>query len=196
MAYNANIPNPGDLLSVSQGDIKNNFLQANTSFGINHYPFDDGTANNGKHKKVSLPVTSDPANVLGEGIAYSKAIGIGTDAQLFWRFSSGAINPLQITNNVNNPASNNGAIPLMGGLILQYGTATTSAAATTVNFTNTFQAGGVATPPYGIFLTLRTGTPPILGEFTVDNQAAGSFQVIRSGPTNKQFFWCAIGPYN
>lgn len=56
MAYNANIPNPGDLLSVSQGDIKNNFSQANTSFGIDHYAFDNTSPNNGFHNKVTTPV--------------------------------------------------------------------------------------------------------------------------------------------
>lgn len=55
MAYLANKPQATDLLSQSQIDIQGNFSTANTNYGINHYPFDDGTVNVGKHKHVSLP---------------------------------------------------------------------------------------------------------------------------------------------
>ncbi len=62
MTYNPSIPNPGDLLSTSQGDIKDNFSSANTSFGVDHYAFSDLTANNGKHKFVTTPVPSPVAH--------------------------------------------------------------------------------------------------------------------------------------
>jgi hypothetical protein len=59
MTYNPLIPQAGDFLSVSQGQILNNFSKANTSFGIDHYPFSDLTANNGKHNKITTPVFVD-----------------------------------------------------------------------------------------------------------------------------------------
>ena len=74
MAYDPNIPLPTDLLSVSQNDIKNNFTQANTSFGIDHYPFDDGTANNGKHNQVTTPLivgSTHPATAVNEPKFYA-----------------------------------------------------------------------------------------------------------------------------
>ena len=46
-------------------DILNNFSSANTSFGIEHYPFDNGTANNGFHNKVTTPIyVANPATGL------------------------------------------------------------------------------------------------------------------------------------
>lgn len=55
-SYNPAIPQSTDLLNVSQVDILNNFSSANTSFGIDHYAFDNGSANNGKHNTVTTPI--------------------------------------------------------------------------------------------------------------------------------------------
>jgi hypothetical protein len=55
------IPQPNDDLSVSQGDLLLNFQSCNTSFGIDHYPFTDLTANDGKHNKVTTPVITPNA---------------------------------------------------------------------------------------------------------------------------------------
>jgi hypothetical protein len=54
--YNASKPQPTDFLSNSQQDLLNNFSSANISIGIDHYPFDDDTANNGKHNMVTTPI--------------------------------------------------------------------------------------------------------------------------------------------
>ena len=54
MSFNKNIPQPTDRLSQSQQDLLNNNLQLNTSFGVNHFPFDDLTADNGKNNFVQL----------------------------------------------------------------------------------------------------------------------------------------------
>lgn len=53
MAYQANIPQPNNLLSQSQDDILNNFQAIQTLIGINHVNFND--ADQGKHKWLSLP---------------------------------------------------------------------------------------------------------------------------------------------
>ena len=60
--YNNAIPQPTDFLSVSQQDILNNFSQADISFGIDHYTFSDGTANNGKHNQVTTPIITGAAH--------------------------------------------------------------------------------------------------------------------------------------
>lgn len=62
MTYNPNIPNPTDLLSNSQGQIKTNFSTANTSFGVDHYAFDNATPNNGFHNKVTTPLIAGSAH--------------------------------------------------------------------------------------------------------------------------------------
>jgi hypothetical protein len=61
-AYNPNIPQPTDFLSNSQQDMLNNFSQANTTMGVDHYSFDDATANNGKHNKVTTPIITGAAH--------------------------------------------------------------------------------------------------------------------------------------
>lgn len=40
---------------VSQPKIRTNFQQQNTTYGTDHYAFDNGTANNGFHKQVTSP---------------------------------------------------------------------------------------------------------------------------------------------
>jgi hypothetical protein len=55
------IPQPNDDLSVSQGDLRLNFQSCNTSFGIDHYPFTDLTANDGKHNQVTTPIITPNA---------------------------------------------------------------------------------------------------------------------------------------
>ncbi len=45
MTYNPSIPQPSDLLSVSQGAILNNFGSSNTIYGVDHYAFNDTTPN-------------------------------------------------------------------------------------------------------------------------------------------------------
>lgn len=60
MTYLPNIPQPGDLLSTSQGNLLTNFQQANTIFGINHYPFDNVTVDKGKHTFIQFPIIPNP----------------------------------------------------------------------------------------------------------------------------------------
>lgn len=56
MTYNPSIPNAGDFISISQGQIFNNFAKANSSFGTDHYAFSDLTANNGFHNQMTTPL--------------------------------------------------------------------------------------------------------------------------------------------
>jgi hypothetical protein len=78
--YNAFIPQPADFLSNSQQDLLNNFSSANTSFGFDHYAFNDATDDNGKHNKVTTPIitgtlnaTTPPTTLENEPILYALA---------------------------------------------------------------------------------------------------------------------------
>jgi|SRR5271165_3263752 len=53
MAYNNAIPQPTDLISVSQGDLLNNFAAIQTLLTVNHVNFN--TADQGKHMWVTFP---------------------------------------------------------------------------------------------------------------------------------------------
>lgn len=51
-----NIPQPGDLLSFSQGQLLSNNAALSSIFGIDHYPFVDTSASQGFHNKVTTPL--------------------------------------------------------------------------------------------------------------------------------------------
>ena len=53
MAFKANIPQPTDKKSVSQGDMLANFTALNTTFGVDHVTFDEAS-DNGKHNQVTF----------------------------------------------------------------------------------------------------------------------------------------------
>jgi hypothetical protein len=65
MVYLSNIPIATDDLDVSQPQLNANFTQLNVSFGVDHYPYDNLTVNNGFHNQVTTPVyvTSPPTGL-------------------------------------------------------------------------------------------------------------------------------------
>ena len=97
MAYDPDIPSPADLLSVSQGDLLENFSQLNTQFGVNHVEFNDAGANKGKHKFCSfVEQAADPAAQVDEYLLYSKE-DVSGDTELYLRPESGAGAAYQMT---------------------------------------------------------------------------------------------------
>lgn len=54
--FNPNIPNPTDFLSDSQLALKNNNGGLNTVFNVDHYTFNNATANKGFHNTVTTPL--------------------------------------------------------------------------------------------------------------------------------------------
>lgn len=89
MVYKPNIPQPETLLSISQGDLLENFSQLNTVFGNNHIPFDNGTpAERGKHTNVILKTQGgNPGTLVDEGALFTKVSGAATE--LFYRYPAG-----------------------------------------------------------------------------------------------------------
>lgn len=57
-AFLPNIPLPNDFLEDSQGDLLGNNQALNSVYGSDHYPYNDDTANSGKHKMVTTPAQS------------------------------------------------------------------------------------------------------------------------------------------
>lgn len=125
--YYLNIPNAPDDPADDQPKMLQNTNSISSIIAVDHFTFNVGIApggqNNpgGKHSQVQLPVAIvDFPAILGQGTAYSKAIGFGMDAQLFWRFANPAIQPLQITGN-QFTADTAGTVPLMAGLQMTWG---------------------------------------------------------------------------
>jgi len=76
MAYNPDIPQTGDNLSTSQGQILGNFQALNTIFNFDHYAWNDSvTANQGLHRKVEFPATNTIGALGGlSSVIYSKNV--------------------------------------------------------------------------------------------------------------------------
>lgn len=211
MSFNKNIPQPTDRLAKSQQDLLSNNLQLNTSFGINHYPFDDVTSNNGKHTYVQLVnrLLIPPMLSAGEDTLYTKAT-TGQGELYFTRDNSGVevqmtnLNPFPYTNNYT-PESGGGPVGLAfsagtsfiaGGLLVQYGIVAPATDGIIVKYPYNFKSNGVDTLAYSIQLTFAE----LVGAASVVSVGSGA------GTTNKQFilrmaiatsarvFWIAIGP--
>jgi hypothetical protein len=193
--YFPNIPNAPNDPADDQPLMQINATSTSSIIAIDHVGF-NAASNGGKHKQVQLPVSAvDFPSAIGQGTAYSKISGIGNDAQLFWRFANPATPPLQITGNLFSAATN-GYVPLMNGMLLQWGQVTGIANPSTgaVNFPIAFP-----TNCFNVQLTLRlTGsisatrdnTLMVIG--TPSTSAFGwSFTGSVGGTIN--FFWTAIG---
>lgn len=128
MTYNPNIPNPGDNISVSQGQIKINFGQLNSIFATDHYAFNDATVSSrGFHKKIVFPAIPTAPTVVPNSISsalYPAADPRDTlsanETQLFFANGKG----IQQITNAFKSATANGWTMLPSGIILMWGTKT------------------------------------------------------------------------
>jgi hypothetical protein len=133
-SYQPNIPTGTTPLSIDYVNIQNNFQQLDTSFGVDHLPFSNQTAQNGYHQSVHLnPVsttTTNPPNnqpvtrpiaTPGIGQIFSSEIndGLNTDQAFFCL--SGGNRLFQLTRNISPKATPNGFGFLVGGIIMQWG---------------------------------------------------------------------------
>lgn len=145
MVFDPNIPQPNHFLADSQGQILSNFTVSNAVMDINHYPFNNATADKGKHKFMQMPeipnatVLGLPSTSVNEGALYTKVGANPAETNLFFRAENsggGGGFEYQITKAYSantasfgqNSAYVNGAFNfiggwtfLPGGLILQYG---------------------------------------------------------------------------
>lgn len=196
MPYQTTKPAPNDYLSQSVNDIQGNFAQANTTMNIDHYPFNDLTANNGFHKQVRMPeLAVKPVVAANQGALYTKEAQ--TITNLFWEQENGT--EVQMTN-IAPVNSASGYTFLPGGMLMQWGTqGASSASSVAVTFPVEFKLAGVANVPYSIqvipiraatspgdtfMVVVVTGSPTSLG-FTIGNIG---------GHSMAGWYWLAIGP--
>jgi hypothetical protein len=191
--YQANIPQPGDQISVSQGDLLGNFASIDAGFTQNHIGFNAGAGNAGQHNFVQLfPRAAAPAFAGSPGFWASTAAG----NPLFLHTAAG----VDIDISTRTFASNvSGSTFLPSGLLLKFGRGTTVGAGATlvVNMNLILPIYNVATVPF-ILITpeqapgnlyrwaqLRPGWTS--ANFTVDT---GNFA---GAPAVTSFQWFAIG---
>lgn len=186
MTYNPSKPAPNDLLSDSQLDIQTNFSVANTSFGKNHFPFDDATVNNGKHKFVQMPNSAAlPAGLAAlEGTLYTKLNS--TVSELYYS-PDASTDEYQLTRTISASfatfATNPGWSFLPGGLLIQFGSVSASSAGTAITFPVTFTS---AVYSLTIGITNTSGA-----RISSISNSGATFVNNGSGPTT--VYWTVIG---
>lgn len=119
MAYQSTIPAASDQLSVSQGDIQNNFIALSTYLNVNHVDFNG--ADQGKHKFITFPVQlGAPAINAGELGLYSILNTYTTANELNFINAAGTSIPFT--------ARGTGFFYLPSGLLIKYGSFTSAGA--------------------------------------------------------------------
>jgi len=196
-SYQPNIPTGLVNLDVDYQNIQNNFSQLNTSFGINHFPFDNNTPNNGKHTFVEMKDSGAiPAPLTGsEGTLYTKTAAAVTD---LYYTPDNSTNEYQMTRTISASfgtfSSSTGWTYLPGGLLLQWGKVAGSSANTIpvvfpVAFTNPAYSVQViperaaSSPGDSTLTVIVTGSITTNG-FTIGN--VGSHTMVG-------WYWMAIG---
>jgi hypothetical protein len=181
--YKQNIPQPTDLLAVSQVDLLNNATYLDTFLEVEHQQSgrDNSAVGSGRHKTVSMP---------NQGAA--PAVPAGTTGILYQLtnelYHRNATRITQLTGNFAAAAS--GWTILAGGIKLQWGLRTTPNSSGVISFVPPFSA-----PPWTIqvslyrasgnqSVTIDSGTPPTAAGFNYLTSSGGSIGI----------YWFAIGP--
>lgn len=124
MAYQSDIPQPNDIISVSQGEFLQNFMGLNSAWESNHVAFN--ASGEGKHKFLQMPEQSSaPTTSSNEAALYTKETS--SISTLYFRKENNGTE-IQMTNTIDpanpiNPVPNDsdGITFLPGGLIVQFG---------------------------------------------------------------------------
>lgn len=196
--YQPLIPTGSVGLNLDYQNIQKNFQQLDTTFGIDHTTFSNGTSNNGYHKVVHLMAQSGtPGAVAGSGELYTRTINdnINTDTELFYQTAGGLVIPL--TRNFEPRPQSRGFTMLPGGLILQWGQISASSGSATVTFSD---SPGMAFPSSCYNVTAQlfyTGSAPT-GRATIavklNTNVSFTYVLLNpDGASYNGFFWTAIG---
>lgn len=132
MTYNPSTPQSTDLISTSQGQILDNFSQLNVQFGVDHTAFNTGAGNgDGHHKQVTFNVglVADPVVAGTASVVYPKIDGAGK--QQLWFENSTLVT--QLTGFASTLGSN-GSFTFQGGLVIKWGTFTSTTGFSNVAF--------------------------------------------------------------
>lgn len=200
MTYNPNIPQPADLLSVSQSDILTNFQQLDAVFDNDHYdysfaggaaaPYDIAVAGDkGKHKQVTfVRASADIANAGADELGlFNKNTGAGAQELYLRRESGGTV--IQMTAGDPTVAAS-GATFLPGGLLLQWGLAGpyVGDSTPTINFPTAFGA-----VPYNIQATMLRNVSNVDVVYVRQAPTTTNFQLRINQVGSSQIYWMALG---
>jgi hypothetical protein len=141
MAYNANIPQSADQISVSQADILGNFQAIDTFVAVDHIGF--GIVDAGKHKTATFPQAAAPAAVGATEVGiYAAALGGAPELYI-----NKTATQVPFTKSVQAAA---GYTYLPSGMIMQWGTVNATHGGTYAGFTIAFPTACVNVHVTGI----------------------------------------------
>ena len=192
--YTPGYPPDGSSLGQTKSTIRNNLDGTFETLGIDHINNNGQPGSNpaGYHNVIHMvPQGSDPVAITGFGQLYSKTINdVISDTALFWETGTGLIQ--QLTTNLTPLAANKGYTFLAGGLILQWGTISTTAnQSSSVNFTT---LGNIAFPNNCFTMTSQLNSSSTT-EATLNlyNLTATGFSYVNTSSNARTYFWWAIG---
>lgn len=189
--YNPLIPQPTDQLSISQGDLLDNFQALQALIDVNHVDFASG--DEGKHKWVTFPVqVAAPAFAPGEVGLYNKLPAApfpltGVD-ELFIQKSNGTNIPMTASQQATP-----GWTYLPSGILLKWGNATA------LPGSNTFTFPAAATIPafaniFAFYLTPIGNIGDTFNMYVVSVLAPWTqFTMVSNAAVNKSFTFLALG---
>ncbi len=174
--YNANIPQPSDLQSVSQPSLLNNFGAIQNAFDKNHVTLSD-TVNRGLHKFMEMPVQSGAQTTAsGEGELHTQTVS-GT-SQLFYSRDNSAGTLVQLTTAIVPLLATSGYSFIPGNMIVQWGQTSFSGSTGTVSFPIAFPTSAlvVLISPFNSTAGSSSAYVQTWGAttFTVQNAASGT----------------------
>lgn len=200
--YSTGFPNANQSLGNSRPKVFDNWQIIKDRFAVNHVDF-NAIANAGKHKYIQIPPTS-PNNIAGEGTIYS--VTSGGETQLFY-LTDGQGLPYQLTRTISGSFTrfstntnysgtlSGGWTFLPGGMLLQYGIATSSGVAlpnTVVTLPVT-----LTNAPYSVNCTILTTADSRFFVEVYDVSTNQFRAVTRDSGGSKtsgiQFYWQVIG---
>jgi len=134
--YIANIPQPADLLSISQPQILGNFTAINSWVGVNHVGFNVSDA--GKHNFVELVSQSGtPSSLAGEALIYNANFPQTSTAEIWFLMPQTGFNyPVSnciLSTNANPGLGSNGWQYGSGGTLEKWGRTTLGSGTNTIN---------------------------------------------------------------
>lgn len=196
--YTTGIPVSTDTPAQDQPGMQINCTSINQILSTDHLTFGTATGNltDGMHTVIHLQdqIMTPPAAILGAFELWSQLITFNatTDDALFVQTGKGTV--IQMTTSANTVAKTNGYTFLPGGVILQWGTSTTTGTTTGVTYPLTFPTKEfiVMAQPYS---NSSPSTVAAQNYWTDGGSAAGFtfFYPTFSGGNKPNFLWFAIG---
>lgn len=196
--YNPNIPQSTDLLSVSQGNLLDNFGAIQALIDVNHVDF--AATGAGKHTFVEMPVQSPvPTTVGGEVGLYCQTSASTTQPELVFARQSGSSAPaaVRITEFTSAGWTNPGWTKLPSGIMMKWHANIGFGGSRTVTLNLNTDVSG--SPNFTTVLTILITPIDTAAAWNnviaISNVTVPSFTVYTSSvpPSSVQFSYLAIG---